>query len=140
MQERANSRADSKCVLLCDDEFHILRAAEFKFRRAGFDVLLASDGVDALRVLEDRIPDAVVTDCQMPRMTGIELIRRLRADPRTEDLPIVMLTAKGYELPIDELRVRYKVADVMAKPFSPRELLRRVEQLIAESPAPTAGA
>ncbi|HHK41400.1 MAG TPA: response regulator [Planctomycetaceae bacterium] len=127
-----------KCVLLCDDEFHILRAAEFKFRRAGFEVLCASDGVEALERVQTRVPDVVVTDCQMPRMNGLELIERLRQDERTRDVPILMLTAKGFELPADELVERFHIAGVAAKPFSPRELLRRVESLIeevAEAPA-----
>ncbi len=127
-----------KCVLLCDDEFHILRAAEFKFRRAGFEVLCASDGVEALERIQTRVPDVVVTDCQMPRMNGLELIERLRQNERTRDVPILMLTAKGFELPADELVERFRIAGVAAKPFSPRELLRRVESLIeevAEAPA-----
>ncbi len=127
-----------KCVLLCDDEFHILRAAEFKFRRAGFEVLCASDGVEALERVQTRVPDVVVTDCQMPRMNGLELIERLRQNERTRDVPILMLTAKGFELPADELVERFGIAGVAAKPFSPRELLRRVESLIdevAEAPA-----
>ncbi len=128
----------TRCVLLCDDEFHILRAAEFKFRRAGFEVLCASDGVEALELVQNRVPDVIVTDCQMPRMNGLELIERLRQNERTRDVPILMLTAKGFELPADELVERFRIAGVAAKPFSPRELLRRVESLIdevAEAPA-----
>ena len=121
-----------KCVLLCDDEFHILRAAEFKFRRAGFEVLCASDGVEALELVQTRVPDVIVTDCQMPRMNGLELIERLRQNERTREVPILMLTAKGFELPADELVERFRIAGVAAKPFSPRELLRRVESLIDE--------
>ena len=120
-----------KCVLLCDDEYHILRAAEFKFRRAGFDVLCASDGVEACERIDERIPDAIVTDCQMPRMNGLELIERLHADPRTRDVPVLMLTAKGYELSVRSLREQFNVVDVVAKPFSPRELLKRVEKLVS---------
>ncbi len=121
-----------QCVLLCDDEFHILRAAEFKFRRAGFDVLCAADGVEALERIEERLPDAVVTDCQMPRMNGLELIEQLRSRPQTAQIPILMLTAKGFELQADELRERFNVAGIVAKPFSPRELLRRVQELIED--------
>lgn len=126
-----HSSSEGKCILLCDDEFHILRAAEFKFRRAGFEVLCAADGIEALERIEERVPDAIVTDCQMPRMNGLELIARLREDERTRRVPILMLTAKGFELAADELGDRFHVAGVVAKPFSPRELLRRVEDLVS---------
>lgn len=123
----------ARSVLLCDDEFHILRAAEFKLRRAGFEVSCASDGLEALQKIEQQLPDALITDCQMPRMNGIQLIQQLRARPETSQLPIIMLTAKGYELPVEELKSQFGVADIIAKPFSPRELLKRVEQLIEQS-------
>src|SRR5262245_28321830 len=106
-----------KRILLCDDELHILRAAEFKFKRAGYDVLLAGDGHDGWDKIDKFSPDIVVTDCQMPRLSGLALAERIRTTPQTAQLPVVMLSAKGFELPPDQLRSKYGVRCLMAKPF-----------------------
>jgi two-component system alkaline phosphatase synthesis response regulator PhoP len=115
-------------VLLCDDEVHILRAAEFKLRRAGYEVRTAADGEEAWKAIQAEKPDVLVTDFQMPRLDGFGLVQRVRENPDTEDLPVLMLTAKGYEISQEELADKWNVAAVVAKPFSPRELLRLVER------------
>ncbi len=120
-----------KRILLCDDEIHILRAAEFKLRRAGFDVRTASDGEEGWQLLLETVPDILVTDCQMPRLDGPGLIRRVRNHPASADLPILMLTAKGLELDVEALQSQWNVIAVIAKPFSPRALLRTIETAIA---------
>jgi two-component system alkaline phosphatase synthesis response regulator PhoP len=124
----------SECVLLCDDEIHILRASEFKFRRAGYEVICASDGQDAWEKIQDRCPDIVITDCQMPRMDGFQLIEKIRENATTRELPVVMLTAKGFESGHLETAARLGVATVLPKPFSPRQLLETVQQLLAGEP------
>jgi DNA-binding response OmpR family regulator len=121
-----------KRVLLCDDEIHILRAAEFKLKKAGYDVQIANDGQEAWEAIQARRPDMLVTDFQMPRLDGFGLVRRLREDPATADLPVLMLTAKGYELSHEELAANWKVLAVLAKPFSPRELLQYVAGVLGE--------
>lgn len=120
-------------VLLCDDEIHILRAAEFKLARAGFDVRCAADGQEAWEEIERERPDLLITDFQMPRVNGLELIERLRARPDTNGLPVIVLSAKGFELSLQELAEKWGVLAVLAKPFSPRELLRLVEQAVVGS-------
>lgn len=117
-------------VLLVDDELHIVKAAEFKLKRHGFDVLCACDGEDAWERINERCPDLLVTDLQMPRLDGIGLIERLRACERYVSLPVFMLTAKGFELPVAELKRRLGVLDVLTKPFSPRDLCNRIQQVI----------
>ncbi len=125
----------SKKVLLCDDEIHILRAAEIKVSRAGYEVRIAHDGEEAWEsILKDR-PDVLVTDVNMPRCDGLELTRRIRANVETKDLPIVMLTAKGFELPQEELIAKWGIIDIMAKPFSPRELVRLIDQILGAAHA-----
>ncbi|HEX5443018.1 MAG TPA: response regulator [Pirellulales bacterium] len=114
-------------ILLCDDEIHILRAAEFKLARAGYDVRCASDGQQAWELIEQERPDILITDFQMPRLNGLGLIERVRANPQTSDLIVMVLTAKGFEVSPQEMAERWGVAAVLAKPFSPRELLRQVE-------------
>jgi two-component system, OmpR family, alkaline phosphatase synthesis response regulator PhoP len=121
----------SKRILLCDDELHILRAAEFKFKRAGYEVVCANDGQEGWEQIERRRPDIVVTDCQMPRLSGLGLAERIRQTPATADLPVIMLSAKGFELSLEELRTQYGIRCLMAKPFSPRELFARVEAVLA---------
>ncbi len=120
----------TKHVLLCDDEVHILRAAEFKIKRAGYSVRTAGDGEEAWQLIQDLVPDLVITDCQMPRLDGLELVRRMRSESRTAAVPVFMLTAKGYELSHEELASELAIMAVIAKPFSPRELLKRVEETL----------
>ena len=119
-------------ILLCDDEVHILRAAEFKLKRAGLDVRCACDGQEAWEMIQTDCPDAVVTDCQMPRMNGIQLAELVHTTPTTSHLPVIMLTAKGFELSHEELNAKYGITSVVAKPFSPRKLLERVESILQE--------
>ncbi len=123
-------------ILLCDDEPAILKAAEFKLRGAGFRVITAGDGEAAWEAACRECPDLIISDYQMPRLDGIGLLRRLRADARFAALPVIMLTAKGLELDKRMLREALGVADVMVKPFSPREILARAKDLLeVETPA-----
>ena len=126
----------TKKVLLCDDEIHILRAAELKVSRAGYEVRIARDGQEAWEMIQQDCPDVLVTDVQMPRADGFELSRRIRGNEATKDLPILMLTAKGFELEQQELMEKWGIVDILAKPFSPRELVRLIDQIIGAAPAP----
>ena len=77
-------------------------------------------------------PDVLITDCQMPRLDGIALCTKIRENVATRDLPILMLTAKGYELSHRDLYEELGILAVIAKPFSPRELLKRVDEIVAQ--------
>jgi DNA-binding response OmpR family regulator len=125
----------AKRVLLCDDEIHILRAAEFKLKKAGYDVRIAGDGQEAWEAIQAQRPDLLVTDCQMPRLDGFGLVQRLRSHAETAQLPVFMLTAKGFELNSEELAEKWQVLAVIAKPFSPRELLQNVNKVLGEPAA-----
>jgi CheY-like chemotaxis protein len=125
----------AKKILLCDDEIHILRAAEIKVSRAGYDVRIAHDGQEAWEAILADPPDVLVTDLQMPRCDGLQLTERIRGNPQVSDLPIVLLTAKGFELPRDELREKWKIVEILAKPFSPRELVGLIEKILNAAPA-----
>ena len=124
-----------KSFVLCDDEIHILRAAELKVGRAGYEVRIARDGQEAWEMIQQDLPDVLVTDVQMPRVDGFELSRRIRGDAATKDLPILMLTAKGFELEQQEMMAKWGIVDILAKPFSPRELVRLIDQIVATVPA-----
>ena len=130
----------SRRVLLCDDELHILKAAEFKFKRAGYDVVTAGDGEQGWELICQQVPDLLITDCQMPRMNGLQLAERVKNDPRTSRLPVIMLSAKGFELSNDDLRDRFGILALIAKPFSPRDLFERVEAILNEREAELAKA
>ena len=120
----------SKRILLCDDELHILRAAEVKFARSGYSVQSACNGAEAWKLIEQQPPDVVVTDCQMPVMNGLELALKIKEHPPTCHIPVIMLTAKGFELKPGQLRDEYGIAMLVCKPFSPRELFALVESLL----------
>ncbi len=120
----------SKRILLCDDEIHILRAAEFKFKRAGYDVVLANDGQEGWEQIQKQLPDIVVTDCQMPRLSGLGLAEKIKNDPATCHLPVIMLSGKGFELSEQEIHEKYGIRALVGKPFSPRELFQQVEALL----------
>jgi two-component system, OmpR family, alkaline phosphatase synthesis response regulator PhoP len=122
----------TQSILLCDDEIAVLRAAEFKLRRAGYEVRCADDGQEAWEEIERQIPDLLVTDLQMPRLDGFGLCRRVRANPATRHLPIVMLTAKGFELTMSTAAEESGIYAIMPKPFSPRELLETIQRALAE--------
>jgi two-component system alkaline phosphatase synthesis response regulator PhoP len=83
-------------------------------------------------------PNIVVTDCQMPRLNGLQLAEKIRSTPGLSDLPVIMLSAKGFELSSQELRERFGIRCLMAKPFSPRELFARVEAVLSGEEFPAA--
>ncbi|NLE38392.1 MAG: response regulator [Pirellulaceae bacterium] len=122
----------SKKILLCDDDLPILRAAEFKIKRAGHDVRVATDGEEAWERIEESIPDILVTDCQMPRLGGLGLVERVRSHEATRRIPVLMLTAKGFELDEEDLARRLEIRELIAKPFSPRKLLETIERILEE--------
>jgi two-component system alkaline phosphatase synthesis response regulator PhoP len=128
----------AKRILLCDDEAHILRAAEFKFKRAGYEVLLAGDGQEGWELVLSHRPDVVVTDCQMPRLNGLQLAERVKNTPETSGLPVIMLSAKGFELSPEVIREQFGIRTMLAKPFSPRELFQRVEAVLNGQEVPVA--
>jgi diguanylate cyclase (GGDEF)-like protein len=120
-------RAD--VILVVDDDADIARFVAFNLRLHGFDVIHASDGQEALEVIEQRRPDLAVVDLMMPRIDGLELTRRLRADPMTSALPVIMLTAKG--LTVDKVHgLSAGADDYLVKPFDTAELVARVSSTL----------
>ena len=116
-------------ILVVDDEAHIVQVVALKFRNAGLEVETAGDGDEALAMVRASRFDLVVTDLQMPTMSGIELARAMAADPRTSDIPVLMLTARGHLLRDGEADSA-NIARVVHKPFSPRGLLSDVLGLL----------
>lgn len=114
-------------ILVVDDETHILYVVSVKLRDAGYRVLTASDGKEGLALALERVPDLVITDYQMPYMTGIELCRKLKENPSTSATPALMLTARGFSIPKNDIQTN--ITAVIAKPFSPRDILTWVQKL-----------
>ena len=85
-----------KKVLICDDELYIQEAVKYVVNRAGFLSLLARDGEEALIVARNENPDLIFLDIMMPKRNGFEVCKALRNDPKTSDIYIIMLTARGY--------------------------------------------
>jgi PleD family two-component response regulator len=117
--------APPELILVVDDDADIARFVEVNLRLHGFDVAHARDGQEALEMIRKRRPDLAVVDVMMPRMDGVELTRRLRADPMTAVLPVIMLTAKG--LTADKVvGLTTGADDYLVKPFDTAELLARI--------------
>ena len=129
----------SKRILVCDDEPYILHAVRMKLAKSGYEVETVENGQAGLEAARRELPALVITDLQMPLMDGLTLCRELRADAATAELPIILLTAKGFEIDNEEVKREHRLSELMFKPFSPRELLQAAENAIAQG-APQAAA
>ena len=127
----ADASSTSTRILVADDEAYILQVVALKLRNAGDDIVTAMDGQEALGILRAQGVDLVVTDLQMPHITGIALARAMSADPALCAIPIIMLTARGHLLREGEADSA-NIARVVHKPFSPRALLIEIEALLSE--------
>lgn len=125
---------DTRKVLVVDDEVHIVQVVAIKLRNNGFEVVTAENGAEALDVVTREKPDVIVTDYQMPVMTGLELVEHLRREPTTADIPVVLLTARGFAVE-DEQREALRIAACLGKPFSPREVLQCIEDVLRTNAA-----
>ena len=119
-------------ILIVDDETHILHVVSLKLRNAGYDVVTAEDGEEGLATALERQPDLVITDYQMPFLTGLELCQKLKENQTTCNTPALMLTARGFSLP-EELLGQTNIAEVFSKPFSPKEILETVQRLLDQN-------
>ena len=123
-------------VLVAEDERDVAELIRYTLAREGFEVVLAANGADALRQAQEGRPDLVLLDLMLPQVNGWELCRRLKQDPATRALPVIMLTARseegdkvlGFELGAD---------DYVTKPFSTRELVARVRAVVRRTRPPS---
>ena len=122
-------------ILVAEDNAAIANVIRFTLEHAGYSVILARNGRIAWDLLQEQTYDLLLTDHQMPEMDGCQLCKLLRQDERFDDMPVVMLTAKGWELERERLRRELQVYELLAKPFSPRDLTATVAQaLLVECP------
>jgi two-component system phosphate regulon response regulator PhoB len=122
-------------ILVVDDEPEAVELVEFNLEQAGFAVVTAADGAEALNKARAVSPSLIVLDLMLPEITGLEVCKMLRRDPVTVSIPIIMLTAKAAE--IDRVvGLELGADDYITKPFSPRELVLRVKKLLQRGHAP----
>jgi DNA-binding response OmpR family regulator len=117
-------------VLVADDDEDILTLVALRFRRSGLEVILARDGEEALELIQTREPDAAVLDIAMPKLTGLEVVRRLRDSEATKTLPIVLLTARAGDKDV-ELGLEAGADEYITKPFSPQDLYACVQSVLS---------
>jgi two-component system alkaline phosphatase synthesis response regulator PhoP len=118
-----------KKILVVDDEEDILELLKYNLSREGYQVLCTTSGEKTLNLVKTGIPDLIVLDLMLPGMDGLEVARRLKDNPHTKNVPIVMLTAKGEEADI-VTGLELGADDYVTKPFSPRILLARVRAVL----------
>jgi two-component system, OmpR family, alkaline phosphatase synthesis response regulator PhoP len=116
-------------ILVADDESHILHVVSLKLRNAGFEVLTAADGREALELAIAEMPDLLITDYHMPQLSGLELCQKLKENPATAKIPAIMLTARGYHLEPKDTE-QSGILRMLSKPFSPRHLLTTVNEVL----------
>jgi DNA-binding response OmpR family regulator len=124
-------------VLVADDEEDIRALVAFRLRRAGYDVITAADGAEALTLATTRRPDLIVLDMMMPKATGLEVTRSLREQDSTRDIPVILLTARAQEADVAS-GFEAGADDYVKKPFSPMDLQLRVQALLERRPIATA--
>ena len=110
---------------MADDEKNIVRLMQMSLERAGYEVITASDGVEALRVIEREVPDLIVMDITMPHMDGMEVLRKLKSDPLFRPIPVILYSVKSQDA--DIFHATELGADLyLNKPIDPQELIRCV--------------
>jgi len=119
----------NKKILVADDESHILHVVSLKLRNAGYEVVTAKDGAEALELAQSEKPDLLITDYHMPELSGLELCQKLKQDPATSMIPAIMLTARGYHLEPQDTE-QSGILRMLSKPFSPRQLLATVNEVL----------
>ena len=117
-------------ILTCDDEKHIVRLIQVNLERQGYEVITAFNGLECLEKVKEDRPDLIVLDVMMPEMTGFEVLEKLKKDPDTENIPVIMLTARAQDS--DVLRGwQSGVECYLTKPFNPMELIAFVKRIFS---------
>ena len=120
-----------KTVMVVDDSVTVRKVTSRFLEREGYEVLIAKDGADALMVLQDRVPDLMLLDIEMPRMDGFEVAKNVRSSSRLKDIPIIMITSRTGEKHRDRA-FSLGVNDYLGKPYQEDMLLKSIKQLIGE--------
>ncbi|QLC73791.1 response regulator [Pseudomonas sp. LPB0260] len=122
----------SRTVLIADDEPNIVISLEFLLQQEGYRVQVAHDGQEAWEAIQRQPPDLVLLDVMMPRLSGFDVCQKIRENPAWQQLPIVMLTAKGREVEVSK-GLALGADAYISKPFSTQELLAQVRALLGDA-------
>ncbi len=117
-------------ILVAEDESHILKMLDFRLKSLGHEIIGAVDGREALEVAMKEKPDLILLDIMMPVMDGFQVLRKLKSQEETKNIPVIILTAKGQEKDI-VTGLEAGAADYVTKPFSFAELIARVNRALA---------
>lgn len=121
---------DAPVLLIADDDEDILTLVQLRLARSGFEVIVARDGEEALRLVRERCPDLAVLDWMMPKLTGLDVLRAIRSTEATSHIPVLLLTARASDTDV-QAGLEAGADDYVAKPFSPQELAGRVQTILA---------
>jgi len=121
-------------ILLVDDDKNMVASMRTFLKRTGYEVLEAYEGLGALEIATRENPDVVILDIEMPGIKGAEVVNRLRADPRTEDMPVIFLTAR---VDLDAMEETYEeeAQGYLLKPLSTGDLLQKIEEVLGIAPS-----
>lgn len=122
-------------ILLADDEPHITHLVSRRLKAMGHEVRVARDGEEAWTIVQEWVPDLMITDLQMPYINGLDLITNFRHQPSLAGIPIIVLTARGYVLDDQQIR-QAGITALLSKPFSVRRLAAMVSDVLAEHSEP----
>jgi two-component system alkaline phosphatase synthesis response regulator PhoP len=120
-------------VMVIEDEPDILEVMEYNLQKEGYRVRSSRDGEEGLRMIREQAPDLVLLDRMLPGLDGVEICRRMKQDPLTRAIPIIMVTAKGEETDV-VVGLSVGADDYVTKPFRPKELLARVDAVLRRAP------
>jgi DNA-binding response OmpR family regulator len=123
------SAGERPVILIADDDPDILELVAYRLERAGYEIVRASDGEEALQLATERVPDLAVLDVMMPKLTGYEVTARIREHEATNRIPVILLTARVQEADV-ERGFEAGADDYLRKPFSPQELRARVQAIL----------
>jgi CheY-like chemotaxis protein len=119
-------------ILIAEDERDIRDLIAFTLKFAGYEVLTANNGEEAVQITLKELPDLVLTDVRMPKMTGYEACRLIKADPTTQHIPVVFLSAKGQEAEV-QTGLASGGDEYLLKPFAPDQLTRKVAEILGKA-------
>lgn len=122
----------SKKILIVDDEEDIVTTLQALLESKDYQTIIARDGEQALKILEDNIPDLIILDLMMPRVSGLQVCKQLKQDPEKKQIPIIILSAIGQtsDKPEEFWKLGLKSDDFISKPFDPNSLIGRIEYLL----------
>ena len=121
-------------ILIAEDERDIRELITFTLRYAGHEVTPAANGEEALALAREHVPELILMDVRMPKMTGYEACRHMKADEKLKNVPVIFLSAKGQEMEI-QTGLEVGATDYILKPFAPDQLVKRVNEILEKKTA-----